>query len=121
MRYPGYLLNPGDMFQVEMDRVLYAMGQEKVRNKKITEEDQSSSTPEEDPSGETSAEATDASAVSAEAVDSQTPTPEQDPKEALKELRAEVKDILEQPQQSLSGKQKQSLRALSQAVRKLLS
>lgn len=27
MPYPGYLLNPGDMFQVEPDRVLFATGQ----------------------------------------------------------------------------------------------
>lgn len=26
MPYPGYLLNPGDMFQVDMDRVLFATG-----------------------------------------------------------------------------------------------
>jgi ribosomal protein S4 len=29
MRYPGYLLNPGDMFQVEPDLVLYATGAKK--------------------------------------------------------------------------------------------
>ena len=26
MTYPGYLLNPGDMFQVEPDRVLFVTG-----------------------------------------------------------------------------------------------
>jgi hypothetical protein len=31
MPYPGYLLNPGDMFQVEPDRVLYATGVPKPR------------------------------------------------------------------------------------------
>ena len=29
MPYPGYLLNPGDMFQVDIDRVLYATGARK--------------------------------------------------------------------------------------------
>src|SRR5690348_14773840 len=31
MRYPGYLLNPGDMFQVDPERVLYATGAPKDR------------------------------------------------------------------------------------------
>ena len=26
MRYPGYLLNPGDLFQVNPERVMYATG-----------------------------------------------------------------------------------------------
>ncbi|CAK7232896.1 hypothetical protein SBRCBS47491_008425 [Sporothrix bragantina] len=30
MIYPGYLLNPGDMFQVDMDHVLFATGQRKT-------------------------------------------------------------------------------------------
>jgi hypothetical protein len=30
MPYPGYLLNPGDMFQVEPERVLYATGESKT-------------------------------------------------------------------------------------------
>lgn len=32
MPYPGYLLNPGDMFQVQPDRVLYATGDTKDSN-----------------------------------------------------------------------------------------
>jgi hypothetical protein len=32
MPYPGYLLNPGDMFQVEPDRVLFATGTPKLRD-----------------------------------------------------------------------------------------
>lgn len=32
MPYPGYLLNPGDMFQVDMDRVLFATGAPKQLN-----------------------------------------------------------------------------------------
>jgi hypothetical protein len=32
MPYPGYLLNPGDMFQVEPDRVLFATGTPKPRD-----------------------------------------------------------------------------------------
>ncbi|KAN0104627.1 alpha-L RNA-binding motif-containing protein [Hyaloscypha variabilis] len=31
--YPGYLLNPGDMFQVEPDRVLFATGAPKIKVK----------------------------------------------------------------------------------------
>lgn len=32
MKYPSYMLNPGDMFQVNMDRVLYATGMPKRRD-----------------------------------------------------------------------------------------
>ena len=31
MKYPGYLLNPGDLFQVDPERVLYATGAPKDR------------------------------------------------------------------------------------------
>lgn len=30
MPYPGYLLNPGDMFQVDVDRVMFATGEKKT-------------------------------------------------------------------------------------------
>jgi hypothetical protein len=30
MPYPGYLLNPGDMFQVDVDRVMFATGEQKT-------------------------------------------------------------------------------------------
>jgi hypothetical protein len=30
MPYPGYLLNPGDMFQVDIDRVMFATGEQKT-------------------------------------------------------------------------------------------
>jgi len=34
MVYPGYLLNPGDMFQVDMDKVHYATGLQRPKNAK---------------------------------------------------------------------------------------
>ena len=51
MIYPGYLLNPGDLFQVDMDHVLYATGAPKNtrRNgvKRQASEDAESKSPEE--------------------------------------------------------------------------
>jgi hypothetical protein len=35
MTYPGYLLNPGDMFQVDPDRVLFATGAPKDRSDRV--------------------------------------------------------------------------------------
>jgi ribosomal protein S4 len=35
MRFPGYLLNPGDMFQVEPDRVMFATGERKAGGQRL--------------------------------------------------------------------------------------
>lgn len=112
MRHPGYLLNPGDLFQVHPDRVLFATGQ---------------------PKGE---DAYDAGAVDAEA-DEETSTVEeeeppgdpkeeevsdagQDPRKILKQLAAQAKAILATPE-SLSAKRKQDLRAFQKSVKTALS
>ena len=34
MRYPGYLLNPGDLFQVDPERVMFATGAPKSRSER---------------------------------------------------------------------------------------
>jgi hypothetical protein len=42
MIYPGYLLNPGDIFQVEPERVMFATGAPKVRETKESADETSS-------------------------------------------------------------------------------
>ncbi|ETN45886.1 uncharacterized protein HMPREF1541_00067 [Cyphellophora europaea CBS 101466] len=106
MRYPGYLLNPGDMFQVRPESVMYAMGAPKLDEAsftKVVEEEAS-----EEQSTAESSEAT-------EEEDNRTP------KEILKDLLTQSKAILSSAKEGLSAKRKQDLRALSKNVRKLMS
>ena len=87
MVYPGYLLNPGDMFQVEPERVLYATGAPKDR-----EERRSSRLARRKPSAKKEADSETTSesspAASGEAV------PNTDPVKELSALRAQVKSIV---------------------------
>ena len=39
MRHPSYMLNPGDMFQVDTEKVLYALGEKKKRKNSVGEVD----------------------------------------------------------------------------------
>ncbi|KAL2142739.1 hypothetical protein VTI28DRAFT_756 [Corynascus sepedonium] len=74
MTYPGYLLNPGDMFQVDIERVMAATGRPKRgdRNQKAstTAEESEPAEAEEVEEGEASEEATSSEAA-AEPVDAE--------------------------------------------------
>lgn len=111
MRYPGYLLNPGDMFQVRPDRVMFAMGQPKEASsptEEAEEGDSQEATPSETADADAELEPTDVDL-------------EQDPKQILKDLQAQAKSILSSPKERIGAKRKQDLRAFSQVVRKMLS
>jgi len=113
MRYPGYLLNPGDMFQVEPERVMFATGATKGGVKaKATEDSEDADEAEE--SEQPQEDAAEADAV--EEVDI-----ERDPREVLKDLLAQSKSILASPREALGAKKKQDLRAFSSAVKRMLS
>ncbi|MCJ1405865.1 mitochondrial 37S ribosomal protein nam9 [Xylographa trunciseda] len=114
MIYPGYLLNPGDMFQVEPERVLFATGATKDKNErragrklKALAKSPKDDTPEKD------------SKVQAAPEESEEQAP-QDPKEVLASLLAQAKSILKTTDE-LSGKKKQALRAFSKEVKRTLS
>lgn len=133
MIYPGYLLNPGDMFSVEPERVLYGTGarkfrksspetlQDQQRDEEVeqvvdddaedlvegAEEGEQASTPKEE---ETAAETKPAIEAKAD-----------DPKAALKSLMARAKSIMSDSKDHISGKRKQDLRTFSQSVKKTLS
>ncbi|CAD6592406.1 MAG: mitochondrial 37S ribosomal protein nam9 [Alectoria sarmentosa] len=118
MIYPGYQLNPGDMFQVEPDRVLYATGApkdkferragRKIRAKYSKKASTSEApdeaeprTPKSDPSPEP---------ISADKT----------PKGALQFLLGQAKELLATPSTSLTAKRKQDLRAFQRTVKRTL-
>ena len=114
MRYPGYFLNPGDMFQVEPERVMYALGQPKGSSAGSRAEVEETEDIEDE---ETEAEA-EAGASTSEATEVDI---EREPKEVLKDLMSQAKSILDADKDTIGGKRKQDLRAFSKAVRKMLS
>ncbi|KAK5465482.1 hypothetical protein LTS15_002045 [Exophiala xenobiotica] len=113
IRYPGYLLNPGDMFQVLPERVMFATGAPKVIEK--------AKAAEQEGEGEDAAPEVAAEEVEKQAEPEEEAEVEQDPREVLKALKAQAKSILTSAKQDLGGKRKQELRAFSRAIRRLLS
>ncbi|KAI1469659.1 alpha-L RNA-binding motif-containing protein [Daldinia caldariorum] len=133
MPYPSYRLNPGDMFQVDPDRVLYATGlpkpdPNKKKNKKSAARraDTESEEPAEE---ETEAGAEEEAAEEAE-------VPEQDPdttdapepiKEDMKPTRQQIQSMVEQAktilneETDLGVRQKQQLRKFIKQIRPLVS
>ena len=120
MIYPGYQLNPGDMFQVEPDRVLFSTGAPKstkenrqgrvaLRKAKQRKADASSD------------EATDKKAEAPRALDQVEEEPEisTDPRETLKTLMTKAKAIL--ATSDVPAKKKQELRAFKQLIKRTLS
>lgn len=123
MRYPGYQLNPGDMFQVEPERVMYATGASKDaeerrasrqfrKRQKETLNDADSS-----PSETESPSSSDPDPTPAE---SKPPAPPP-PKDAMKDLLARAKSMLLNAHDTLSAKRKQDLRVLQSIIRRTLS
>ena len=121
MIYPGYMLNPGDMFQVEPDRVLYATGapKDKIERRatRVIRRSRQKAAASEDAENE-SAESVETSPTAA-AKSSKEP---QDPKEVLSGLLSHAKSILSSDSKdALPAKRKQELRAFQRTIRKTLS
>ena len=122
MIYPGYQLNPGDMFQVDPDRVLFATGAPKDKSERRAGRRlraKLSSKPSDD---------------AADSAEPQTPTsavpppppsisndPSTTPKDTLKSLLAQAKGLLSDPSESLPAKRKQDLRAFQRTVKRTLA
>ncbi|MCJ1482780.1 mitochondrial 37S ribosomal protein nam9 [Schaereria dolodes] len=115
MIYPGYQLNPGDMYQVEPDRVLFATGAPKDKlerrdGRRLKIKTSTSSKDTTDLADEVSPAAAEPDAE-----------PE-DPREKLNTLLTQAKSILSaDSSSSLSAKKKQDLRAFQQLVKRTLS
>jgi ribosomal protein S4 len=127
LRHPGYLLNPGDMFQVEMERVLFAVGAPKASSKPTeptNEEESHSQLPDIFSSGAGSAATEGVAPEGEEPIEIPT---DQDIAEATEGVVSPATKVLQEAssllkttdQSELSAKSKQSLRAISRAVKKL--
>lgn len=113
MQYPGYLLNPGDMFQVDPERVMFATGAPKASTKAVI-----SNTEGEDTDG---AEATPAPAPEPEVEEEEEVDENKSPREVLKDLQSQAKNIIASQRTKIGAKRKQDLRAFTKAVKRLLS
>ncbi|KAJ9162285.1 Alpha-L RNA-binding motif-containing protein [Coniochaeta hoffmannii] len=129
MKYPGYLLNPGDMFQVDPERVLFATGAKKEPSAGASDAvEPAAEAPEAEASSESEAPASEAEPaadeVTTESADANSPSPEDAAKAEQKELKAlrdRVKTFLKTSFGDLSAKQKQALRALAKDIKTAMS
>ncbi|KAL1635913.1 hypothetical protein SLS58_010081 [Diplodia intermedia] len=130
MIYPGYMLNPGDMFQVDPERVMWATGAHKGENRpfinlnKPTEKaaSQDNSKDEARPTEESAAKTeTDAEKeTDAEAKSEAKEASVEDVKKTLKSLMERTQAMLDDTKE-ITVKRKQDLRGFRQALRKMLS
>lgn len=129
MIYPGYQLNPGDMFQVEPDRVMYATGTPKnsaerragrvFRAKAAKIKASRSELAENEEPLEPQETKTEKSPATESTI-----TPEEEAKKKksqLQELLQQAKTLLSTPSTALSAKRKQDLRAFQRTVRRTIS
>lgn len=123
MRYPGYLLNPGDMFQVDPERVLYATGAPKTkserRESRLARKKANEAPAEGSEEGAAEGEKKDEGEGEQESEDKQE-EPE-DTRETLKKLMAQAKTAMSKDKQDLPAKKKQELRGFQKAVQRVLS
>ncbi|KAJ5645450.1 hypothetical protein N7507_011461 [Penicillium longicatenatum] len=111
MRHPSYLLNPGDLFQVDPERVMFATGAPKTKFER-REARQLKSKSEIEEEAETEAETKPEPAEKEE---------KESAKDTLKALMAQAKTIMSTDKDVLPAKRKQELRGFQKAVRRVLS
>ncbi|KAL9000405.1 MAG: hypothetical protein Q9169_000922 [Polycauliona sp. 2 TL-2023] len=126
MVYPGYLLNPGDMFQVEPERVMFATGaskdaRERRAGRKARQKSEATAAKSQDalPSNADPAAASEDPPPASTADE---PSSDND-KETLKSLLSQAKALLTTPSSAsqLSGKRKQDLREFQRLLKSTLS
>lgn len=118
MPYPGYLLNPGDMFQVEPSSVMFATGAPKTRSstaRKVAKEKAAArgAAREENPAPQNPNQGQKTQTVSTR----EEPTPNE-LKEHMQSLMVDVENVLNE---DVGAKDKQKFRAFRQTVRKSVS
>lgn len=134
MVYPGYLLNPGDMFTVEPDLVMFATGAPKAKKslpvsrgdleeQRAERKARVAKQKEGEKAAQEEAEAGAATIESEEEREAMMNKPEtqDDPKKALKYLMVRAKRLAEDKKRDLSARRLQELRGFSQTVQKTLS
>lgn len=116
MRYPGYLLNPGDLFQVDAERVMFATGAPKVS--------ETAAKPKADvESSEDDTEESEAKPEPAvvEEIEEEDDDADRSPREILKDLQSQAKSILSHERTKIGAKKKQDLRAFTKSIKRMLS
>jgi ribosomal protein S4 len=132
MVHPTYKLNPGDMFSVDPDMVLFATGAKKRRkgsslsDQEVRDQEAEKKRIEQQQEQDLEEEASDAGAATLksdeelEAMSTQ-PEDEEDPKKALRNLMIRAQRVLDDSKRKLSAKGKQELREFSRTVKKTMS
>ncbi|KAI0514872.1 hypothetical protein F5B22DRAFT_223803 [Xylaria bambusicola] len=129
--YPAYRLNPGDMFQVDPERVLYATGLSKQppksskRPSSLAQEEEGIEEATEEVAEAAAEEESQTQAVKAEQDPDTTDTPEAAPVD-MKPTRKQIQDLTAQAKAILSEEplgvaQKKALRKFIQSSKPLLS
>lgn len=112
MKYPGYLLNPGDMFQVDVEKVMYATGRKKLPTTKLSKH-----APKAIQNAEAEAAAEEVEeAVEQEAEELNEAEKKEKTVKNLEWLRDRAKKIVESSS-DISVKRKRALRALMRDVK----
>lgn len=118
MNYPGYLLNPGDMFQVEPERVLYATGATKDaserRDTRRSRKTTSSSIDEDEP-------VTDAQESPPEKPAKPAPSPLDNPRRILTSLLNQAKSVVRTSSADLTANRKKDIRGFQRTLKRTLS
>ena len=118
MPYPGYLLNPGDMFQVEPSSVMFATGAPKTRSavaRKIAKEKAAARAQARESQSESS-NPSESSAVIPK------PTREEPhPEQLKKDLQSLMLDVEAVLAEDVKAKDKQKFRAFRQTVKKAIA
>ncbi len=123
MRYPGYLLNPGDMFQVDPERVMFATGASKDLSD-VSSPDGGAASRSEDEGGAAPLEekSEEPNKDENEEAEEEAGEEEEDPRKVLQSLLAQAKSVISNPKGGkLSAKQKQNLRGFAKQVKRQLS
>lgn len=128
MTHPSYLLNPGDMFQVDPDMVMYATGRKKYKHveqntKKPKRAARDAEEPEQEPEEEPEVEATAEGSEEATPEDSAKPadTDKEQVAKQLKALARMARRLLNTEKDGMSAKRKQHMRAFLKEAREVSS
>lgn len=130
MIYPGYMLNPGDMFQVEPERVMWATGArkdekrqqmshsvKKTDDKPVAKDER---LPDDESEQDSDSEKRPDTVVKTEAAEEAPQASVDDAKKTLLSLIERTNAMMDDSKE-LSVKRKQDLRGFRQALRKMLS
>ena len=122
MIYPGYQLNPGDMFQVDPERVLYATGALKDGNERrsgrIIKRRQTAQKAEVSEEIDSSSSETQKAKSGLASGHNST---DRTPKQTLQGFVAQAKSLLATPSTFLTARRKQELREFQRSARRALS